>query len=116
MSCHEEEEMPPKPAWASPPRDAELGSKPPEVRALAEQVEKDGGRVTGGVPRAAGQPNVLSPALPIDKVSRPPTSVELSPTHAERLATVMTKVGRFLDPLIAIAHDGGYWTPTACTG
>jgi len=93
------------------PETAELGKQPPEVRALAEQVEKDGGRVLAVYREPLGSAYVLFSALPIDKVEPTPYQRELSPTHAERLATVMTKVGRFLDPLIAIAHDGGYWTP-----
>ena len=31
--------------------------------------------------------------------------------HAKRLEAVIPKVGRFLDPLVAVAHDGGFWTP-----
>jgi ParB family transcriptional regulator, chromosome partitioning protein len=84
---------------------------PAEVQKLAEQVEKDGGKVLATYREPLGGAWVLFSALPIDKVEPTPYQRELSETHADRLATVMTKVGRFLDPLVAVAHDGGYWTP-----
>jgi ParB family chromosome partitioning protein len=87
------------------------GKPPPEVQRLAEQVGKDGGRVLSAYREPLGGAWVLFSALPIEKVEPTPYQRELSETHAARLATVMTKVGRFLDPLVAVAHDGGYWTP-----
>src|SRR5262249_16476679 len=36
---------------------------------------------------------------------------ELSKAHVERLAAVIPKVGRFLDPLVAVRQRDGYWTP-----
>ena len=41
---------------------------------------------------------------------------DLSEPHVKRLVSAMERVDRFLDPLIAIRHQGSYWTPTATTG
>jgi ParB family transcriptional regulator, chromosome partitioning protein len=54
-------------------------------------------------------------ALPLDKVKPTPYQRELSKAHAERLAAVIPKVGRFLDPVIAVpdpdGDGGGFITP-----
>jgi ParB family chromosome partitioning protein len=92
---------------------AAQGKQPPEVQALAERVARDGGEVHAVYREPLGAAWVLFAALPIDKIEPTPYQRELSETHATRLATVMTKVGRFLDPLIAVPapQGGGYWTP-----
>src|SRR5262249_43237027 len=37
---------------------------------------------------------------------------DLSAPHVERLARVLEKIGRFLDPIVAVRNaDGTYWTP-----
>ncbi len=89
------------------------GKPPPEVQALARRVDGDGGKVLATYRDPLGGAWVLFVSLPIEKVEPTPYQRELSETHADRLATVMTKVGRFLDPLIAVTSDGesGYWTP-----
>jgi ParB family chromosome partitioning protein len=51
-------------------------------------------------------------ALPIDAVQPTPFQRDLSDAHHKRLATVIQKTGRFLDPVIAVpAPDGAFWTP-----
>jgi ParB family chromosome partitioning protein len=109
--------MPPrkkKPA-AGPtgPEPAELasGERPPALEALAKRVAADGGQVLAAYRDPLGGAWLLFASLPIDMVEPTPYQRELSETHAERLVGVLRKVGRFLDPVIAIAHDGGYWTP-----
>jgi ParB family chromosome partitioning protein len=87
------------------------GKPSKELDALASQVEGDGGSVLARYRDPFGGMWVLLAALPLDKVEPTPYQRELSETHAARLAGVIPKVGRFLDPVIAIAHDGGYWTP-----
>ena len=77
-------------------------------------------------PRGAGQPcrgpftchrdplgghGVVFAALPVDKVQPTPYQRDLSEPHLRRLASAMTRVDRFLDPLIAVRQDGQYWTP-----
>jgi ParB family chromosome partitioning protein len=55
---------------------------------------------------------VLFSVLPIDAVEPTPFQRDVSDTHHKRLADVINKTGRFLDPVIAIiAPAGGFWTP-----
>jgi ParB family chromosome partitioning protein len=54
---------------------------------------------------------VLLVALPIDRVEPTPYQRDPSDAHVKRLMTVIEKVGRFLDPLVLIRQDQGYWTP-----
>jgi len=50
--------------------------------------------------------------LPIDSVQPTPFQRDLSDAHHKRLAGVIDKIGRFLDPVIAVpSPDGGFWTP-----
>ncbi len=58
-----------------------------------------------------GGTSVLLVALPIDKVEPTPYQRDPSDAHVKRLMTVIEKVGRFLDPLVLIRQDEGYWTP-----
>lgn len=87
------------------------GTQPEEVRALAAQVSADGGAVLSGYRDPFGGKWVLFAVLPLEKVAPTPYQRELSDTHARRLTDVIGKVGRFLDPLIAVRHGGSYWTP-----
>ena len=82
------------------------GSPPAEVKALAEQVAADGGAALASYRDPYAGQWVVMVSLPIDKVEPTPYQRELSDTHAKRLADVIPKVGRFLDPLIAVRHDG----------
>jgi len=50
-------------------------------------------------------------ALPIEKVEPTPYQRELSKAHADRLATVIPKVGRFLDPVIAVPDGDKFISP-----
>jgi len=83
------------------------------VAALAEQVAADGGEVLASYRDPLGARWVLLAALPLEAVEATPYQRELSEAHAKRLADVIPKVGRYLDPLIALRRpDGaGYWTP-----
>jgi ParB family chromosome partitioning protein len=50
--------------------------------------------------------------LPIEAVEPTPFQRDLSDAHHKRLADVINKTGRFLDPVIAVlAPKGGFWTP-----
>jgi ParB family transcriptional regulator, chromosome partitioning protein len=58
-----------------------------------------------------GHPLLVS-VLPIDAVKATPFQRDLSDAHHKRLADVINKTGRFLDPVIAVvAPRGGFWTP-----
>jgi ParB family chromosome partitioning protein len=88
------------------------GTKAPkEVTALGDQVAADGGAVLATYRDPYGGGWLLLCALPIDKVEPTPYQRELSETHADRLAAVIPKVGRYLDPVILTRHADGYWTP-----
>jgi len=55
---------------------------------------------------------MLLAVLPIGAVEPTPFQRDLSDTHHKRLADVINKTGRFLDPIIAVtAPEGGFWTP-----
>jgi ParB family chromosome partitioning protein len=88
------------------------GSKSSDMTKLEKQIEAAGGHVLASYREPLGGHWVALAALPIDKVKPTPYQRELSKTHAERLATVIPKVGRFLDPVIAVPDDdGGFITP-----
>ncbi|MBI2390281.1 MAG: ParB N-terminal domain-containing protein [Deltaproteobacteria bacterium] len=83
-----------------------------DVTELVERIQIEGGVVVGSyIEPLGGHPTVVA-VLPIDKVAPTPFQRDLSETHHKRLAEVIQKTGRFLDPLIAItAPEGGFWTP-----
>src|SRR5262249_24756211 len=96
---------------ALPP--AETGERvPDEARSLAAEVEADGGRVLAVYREPFGGHAVLFAALPVDKVQPTPYQRDLSEPHVKRLVSAMERVDRFLDPLIAVRHEGRYWSPT----
>jgi len=58
-----------------------------------------------------GHPLLLA-ILPIDRIEPTPFQRDLSEAHHKRLAGVIEKTGRFLDPVIAVpAPKDGFWTP-----
>jgi ParB family chromosome partitioning protein len=83
-----------------------------QVRDTTERVEKEGGVVVGSYNDPLGGHPLVLAVLPIGKVEPTPFQRDLSDAHMKRLADVVTKTGRFLDPIIAItAPGGGFWTP-----
>jgi ParB family transcriptional regulator, chromosome partitioning protein len=83
--------------------------------ALAEvtgAIEKAGGCAVGAYKEPLGGHPVLIAILPIDAVEPTPFQRDLSDAHHKRLADVINKTGRFLDPIIAVvAPRNGFWTP-----
>jgi len=80
--------------------------------AVAGAVQKAGGCVVGSYKDPLGGHAVLISILPIDAVEPTPFQRDLSDAHHKRLADVINKTGRFLDPIIAVsAPNGGFWTP-----
>jgi ParB family chromosome partitioning protein len=89
------------------------GSPPGAIAALEARIRAVEGAVLGAYREPLGGHWVVLAALPLDAIAPTPYQRELSKTHAERLAGVIPKVGRFLDPVIAVAApDGpGFITP-----
>lgn len=83
-----------------------------QVGDLAKRIEGDGGVVIGAYKDPLGGHPLLLSVLPIDKVEPTPFQRDLSDAHHKRLSDVISRTGRFLDPIIAItAPKDGYWTP-----
>lgn len=83
------------------------------ARSAADLVEKTGGCVVGTYKEPLGGHPVLLSILPIGAIEPTPFQRDLSDTHHKRLADVINRTGRFLDPVIAVAapHGNGFWTP-----
>ena len=93
------------------PRESIIETTGTDVAALVEQVGKQGGVVVGAYRDPfAGQALVLA-SLPIKKVVATPFQRDLSKTHAARLAEAIGAAGLFLDPVIAVPSDDGFWSP-----
>jgi ParB family chromosome partitioning protein len=84
---------------------------PSEVKELAEQIAADGGAALASFRDPFAARWLVLASLPLDKVDPTPYQRELSKAHVKRLEEVIPKIGRFLDPVIAVRQDGGYWTP-----
>jgi ParB family transcriptional regulator, chromosome partitioning protein len=82
-----------------------------DARELARAIEGDGGAVLGIYREPFGGRDLLLAALPIDRVEPTPYQRDASEAHVKRLMTVIEKIGRFLDPIVAMRRDEGYWTP-----
>jgi ParB family transcriptional regulator, chromosome partitioning protein len=73
----------------------------------AEAVEKAGGCVVGLYKEPLGGHQTLLSILPLDRIEPTPFQRDLSDAHHKRLADVISKTGRFLDPVIAVVAPGG---------
>jgi ParB family chromosome partitioning protein len=81
---------------------------------LAARGEEVGGTVIGRYRDPLGGTPLLFAVLPIDQIEPTPFQRDLSDAHHKRLAEVITKTARFLDPVIAVtapAPGRGFWTP-----
>ena len=96
------------------PLACELGADDPAVQALARTVTREGGLIVGQYKDPLGGFPLVIAVLPIGKIEPTPFQRDLSDTHHKRLAEVIQKTGRFLDPVVAITApeaQGGFWTP-----
>ncbi len=85
---------------------------PAGVDRLKREIEADGGSVLGAYRDPLGSHWQVLAGLPIDRVEPTPYQRDLSESHVEKLTVAIDKLGRFLDPLIAVRTDEGrYWTP-----
>ncbi len=104
---------------AAPPKSRGLtagrlasAAPPAKVERLAESIEGDGGSVLGIYKDPLGGSWQVLAGLPIDRVEPTPFQRDLSEAHTDRLATAIDKLGRYLDPVIAVrTEEGRYWTP-----
>jgi len=82
------------------------------VRALAEQVERDGGHALAVYRDPIGEHWHVFCLLPLDKVEATPYQRDLSRAHVKRLQEVVKRIDRFVDPIFVISpRPGLYWTP-----
>jgi ParB family chromosome partitioning protein len=88
------------------------GEMSPEMRGLVERIEREGGVPLSAYRDPFGGNGVVFAVLPIARVEPTPFQRDLSDAHHKRLADVITKTNRFLDPIIAVtAPESGFWTP-----
>jgi len=88
------------------------GTPPPELARLGDGVLGQGGSVLASYREPMGGHWVLLVSLPVDRVEPTPFQRDASKAHVEKIARVVEKVGRFLDPVIVSpAPDGRFWTP-----
>ena len=91
-----------------------IDAKDASLDALEKVIEREGGVVVGRYKDPLGGHPHLFAILPTSKIEPTPFQRDLSDTHHKRLAEVIEKTGRFLDPVIAITAPekvGGFWTP-----
>jgi ParB family chromosome partitioning protein len=87
---------------------ASLGTK---VQELAVAVETDGGSIIGRYRDPFGKRDLLLAVLPVERVEPTPYQRDVSDTHVMRLMNAIERIGSYLDPIVAIRHEKGYWTP-----
>lgn len=108
-----------KPAGASTglaATELQAAAPPREVAELHHAIEQDGGKVLTIYREPYGGRWLMLAALPIELVEPTPYQRNLSDTHVRKLEAVIGKIGRFLDPIIAVRtpkpdHSAKYWTP-----
>jgi ParB family chromosome partitioning protein len=94
------------------PAECRLAEPSGAAAEVAAAIEKTGGYVVGSYMEPLGGYPVLISILPIDAVEPTPFQRDLSDAHHKRLADVINKTGRFLDPIIVVTAPGnGFWTP-----
>ena len=95
----------------------QAAAPPGEVAELHRVIEGDGGKVLALYREPYGGRWVVMAALPIELVEPTPYQRNLSDTHVRKLEAVIGKIGRFLDPIIAVRaikaaeSSARYWTP-----
>ena len=94
------------------PAESRLDSLPEDAQEVRERIEREGGLVVGAYNDPLGKNALLLAVLPIGRIEPTPFQRDLSDAHHKRLADVIAKTGRYLDPVIAVvAPTQGFWTP-----
>ena len=94
----------------------QAAAPPNDVAELHRAIEGDSGKVLAIYREPYGGRWVLLVALPIELVEPTPFQRTLSDMHVRKLELAIGKIGRFLDPIIAVRAPKGdqvakYWTP-----
>lgn len=94
----------------------QAAAPPGEVAELHRAIDQDGGKVLAVYREPYGGRWLVLAALPIELVEPTPYQRNLSDTHVRKLEGVIGRIGRFLDPIIAVRlpkpdHAAKYWTP-----
>lgn len=94
----------------------QAAAPPNDVAELHRAIEADGGKILTIYREPYGGRWLLLAALPIALVEPTPFQRNLSETHVRKLELVIGKIGRFLDPIIAVRAPANeqvakYWTP-----
>src|SRR5262249_1559392 len=84
---------------------------PADVKSLMQQIERESGCPLASYRDPLGGSWLVLAALPVDRVDPTPFQRDLSEAHVDRLTNVIDKVGRFLDPIVAVHEGDRYWTP-----
>ena len=84
---------------------------PAPVKELVEAIRADGGLALAVYRDPLGGHPIVFAGLPLDKVEPTPYQRDVSEMHVKRLVSAIDRVGRYLDPIIAVRQDGRYWTP-----
>jgi ParB family transcriptional regulator, chromosome partitioning protein len=94
------------------PREAAGSSLPAPVAELQASIADAGGVSLASYRDPLGGHWQVLAALPLDRVEPTPYQRDLSAPHVARLADAIDRLGRFVDPVVAVpAPDGGFWTP-----
>ncbi len=79
---------------------------------LKKVIESDGGQVLAVYKEPFANKEQIFALLPIEKIKPAPFQREISTQHLRRLAQVIDKVGRYIDPIVVVrAEEGIYYTP-----
>jgi ParB family transcriptional regulator, chromosome partitioning protein len=93
-------------------RSLAAAAPPAAVTNLAHAIEEDGGSVLATYRDPIGSHWQILAALPIDRVEPTPFQRDLSEAHVGKVRNAIDKLGRYLDPIIAVpAMEGTYWSP-----
>lgn len=88
------------------------GTRPAEVDALCQSIRDAGGGVVGAYRDPVGGHWQVVAGLPIDRIGPTPFQRDISDAHVARLADVIGRMGRYLDPIVAVrGPEGAFWTP-----
>lgn len=81
-------------------------------KGIVGMVEQDGGKILASYKEPFSEKTQYLVLLPINKIKPSPFQRDLSPNHIKRLSVVITKIGRYIDPIVVVrGKDGFYYTP-----